>query len=93
MVFLPFVPCERIVLSADLELLELLFGAGVKDVGGVRVRCSELSRLQPVFKAREVVQELTPETPGLFNPENNRRDGRDFYFIFCVMRKVRKKNR
>lgn len=60
--------------SADLELLELLFGAGVEDVGRVWVRCSELSGLQPVFKAREVVHELTPQTPGLLNPEHNRGD-------------------
>lgn len=52
----------------DLKPLELVLGAGVEDVGGVRVGRSELGRLQPVFEAREVVQELAPETPGLLDP-------------------------
>lgn len=59
--------------SAHLKLLELLLGAGVEDVGGVGVGGRELGCLQPVFKARVVVQELTPETPGLLNPEEDAR--------------------
>lgn len=61
-------------LFSHLELLELLLGAGVEDVGRVRVGCRELRCLQPVFEAREVVQELTPETPGLLDPDNNTGD-------------------
>lgn len=57
----------------DLKLLELLFGAGVEDVGRVWVGGSTLGRLQPVFKARVIVQELTPESPCLFNPEGRER--------------------
>lgn len=58
--------------SADLKLLELLLGVGVEDVSRVWVCCSELGGLQPVFKTRIVLQELTPETPGLLDPEHNR---------------------
>lgn len=59
-------------MSADLELLQLLLGAGVQDVSGVRVRCSDLGALQPVLETRVVLQELTPETPRLLDPEHNR---------------------
>ena len=58
--------------SSHLELLELLLGAGVEHVGRVRAGRSDLSALQPVLKATEVVQELTPETPGLLDPGDNR---------------------
>lgn len=56
-------------MSADLELLELLLGVGVEDVGGVWVSCDELGALQPLLEARVVIQELAPEAPGLLDPE------------------------
>lgn len=63
---------KKIPESSDLKLLQLFLGAGVEDVGRVWVGRGELSCLQPVFKARVVVQELTPETPGFLDPDSNK---------------------
>ena len=54
---------------ADLKLLELLLGAGVEDLGGGRVGSRALRRPQPGLEARVVVHELTPQAPGLLNPD------------------------
>lgn len=56
----------------DLEPLQLLFGAGVEDVGGLGLGGGPLGAPQPVFKARLVVQELGPETPRLLDPGDTR---------------------
>lgn len=59
--------------NADLELLELLLGDGVEDAGGVGVGDSVLGHLQPVLKARVVLEELAPESPRLLDAKQSQK--------------------
>lgn len=52
----------------DLELLQLLLGGGVEDVGGLGPGGGQLGARQPGLEGGVVVQELGPETPGLLDP-------------------------
>lgn len=51
-----------------LKLLQLLLCHSVQDSRGVGQGCGSLRGLEPFFKPGEVVQELLPQPPRLFNP-------------------------
>ena len=70
--------------ATDLKLLELLLGDRVEDVGGVGRGGRALRHLEPIFKARVVVQEFTPQPPRLLDPNTHTQGAPQSQSVWCA---------